>query len=184
MSTYYLLDRIPARIIQNSTLTTEPVPLYRSRGVVTLSETGCWVWNGGCRGDYGVIRYEGRQHGVHRLVYSLAVHPVPDNLEVDHMCRNTRCWNPEHLDPVTTAENALRATYHRQTDSKKPVNTKDMPADLWALCVKMVKFRPADLVFEASRLPGRDRITRQTVGRWLVRDPRVIRLEYGWYTVE
>jgi hypothetical protein len=46
---------------------------------------------------------------VHRVAYELLVGPIPEGLELDHLCRNTRCVNPEHLEPVTGRENLMRA---------------------------------------------------------------------------
>lgn len=44
----------------------------------------------------------------HRAVYEHLRGPIPVGLELDHLCRNTRCVNPAHLEPVTHRENALR----------------------------------------------------------------------------
>ena len=38
----------------------------------------------------------------------LAVGPIPDGREIDHLCRNHRCVNPDHLEPVTHLENMRR----------------------------------------------------------------------------
>jgi hypothetical protein len=48
----------------------------------------------------------------HRASYEFFVGPIPDGLEIDHVwtrgCRHTNCVNPEHLEPVTRAENMRR----------------------------------------------------------------------------
>ena len=44
----------------------------------------------------------------HRFAYEEYVGPIPDGLQIDHLCRNKWCVNPEHLEPVTCRENALR----------------------------------------------------------------------------
>jgi hypothetical protein len=36
------------------------------------------------------------------------VGPVPEGLELDHLCRVTTCVRPSHLEPVTTGENVRR----------------------------------------------------------------------------
>jgi hypothetical protein len=71
-------------------------------------ETGCWVWRGIKLGRYALIRIDGRLTPAHRFAYELMVGPIPSGLDIDHLCRNTRCVNPGHLEPVTTAENLLR----------------------------------------------------------------------------
>jgi hypothetical protein len=70
---------------------------------------GCWLWLG-CLHDFGYGMFSVRQRRVyaHRFAYELLVGPIPDGLEIDHLCRNPRCVNPEHLEPVTHAENILR----------------------------------------------------------------------------
>ncbi|WP_236241127.1 HNH endonuclease signature motif containing protein [Streptomyces sp. CC228A] len=71
----------------------------------------CWVWTGASnRGGYGVIS-RGRRDGttvVHRAVWELLVGPIPDGLELDHLCRVRSCCNPDHLEPVSRAVNVAR----------------------------------------------------------------------------
>lgn len=76
----------------------------------------CWVWTGSIS-----IRGYGKCHSrtrnttyAHRLVYMELVGPIPEGLELDHLCRNTRCVNPDHLEPVTRLEN-MRRRYAIQT---------------------------------------------------------------------
>lgn len=73
---------------------------------------GCWLWRGSVTANgYGTIKIGGRA-GVrlyaHRLAYELFVGSIPARLELDHLCRNRRCVNPAHLEPVTRSENTLR----------------------------------------------------------------------------
>lgn len=69
---------------------------------------GCWQWMAGKnpRG-YGSFR-NGRMVAAHRYAYELLVGPIPEGLHLDHLCRNTSCVNPAHLEPVTCAENIRR----------------------------------------------------------------------------
>lgn len=69
----------------------------------------CLVWQGALNRDgYGQVGYGGRRWLVHRLVFTLARGEVPTGLTLDHLCRNRRCVNPDHLDPVSQRENTLR----------------------------------------------------------------------------
>lgn len=74
--------------------------------------TGCWVWQGGDDHGkgYGRIHRYGRTMPAHRYFYELAKGPIPDGLELDHLCRNVKCVNPDHLEPVTPRENVRRGT--------------------------------------------------------------------------
>lgn len=69
----------------------------------------CWVWQGGTSRGYGITS-EGRGQVflVHRAVYMLSVGEIPDELELDHLCRNRACCNPDHLEAVTHARNVER----------------------------------------------------------------------------
>lgn len=80
---------------------------------VTISDSGCWEWQGALTAGYGVIGRGSRSEGTvltHRLAYELVVGPIPeDRPHIDHLCRNRRCCNPDHLEAVTQAENNRRA---------------------------------------------------------------------------
>lgn len=70
---------------------------------------GCWIWTGARNtGGYGVARHRGRTIGAHRMTYEVFVGPLDPFLEIDHLCRNPPCVNPDHLEQVTRAENIRR----------------------------------------------------------------------------
>ena len=50
----------------------------------------------------------GKHFLAHRMIYELLVGPIPDGLEIDHLCRNRGCVNPGHMEPVTHRENLMR----------------------------------------------------------------------------
>lgn len=73
------------------------------------SETGCWVWVHKVNPDgYARVKRRGKYIQVHRLSYETYVGEIPPGLVLDHTCRNRRCINPAHLEPVTNRENVLR----------------------------------------------------------------------------
>lgn len=66
----------------------------------------CWEWLGRIeRNGYGRTYYQNRRWGVHRLVWTLLVGEIPDGMQVDHLCCNRSCVNPDHLRVVTQREN-------------------------------------------------------------------------------
>lgn len=70
---------------------------------------GCWLWTDFLARGYGRISIGGRMVRAHRFAYELLVGPVPEGLEIDHLCRVRHCVNPAHLEPVTHAENLRRS---------------------------------------------------------------------------
>lgn len=69
----------------------------------------CWLWTEPLsRSGYGQFSAYGRTHAAHRWAYEHWVGPVPEGLELDHLCRVRHCVNPEHVEPVTHRENVLR----------------------------------------------------------------------------
>ena len=77
---------------------------FFSQKHVTIS--GCWEWTRGMNAGYGVLRVNTAAVLAHR--FSLQLHlkrPIPKGVEVRHMCHNTKCFNPEHLQEGTHADN-------------------------------------------------------------------------------
>lgn len=76
------------------------------------SDTGCWEWTGALVNGYGHIGItedgKTKHKKVHRVAYEHWRSSIPSGLTIDHLCRNTRCFNPDHLEPVTLAENIYR----------------------------------------------------------------------------
>lgn len=72
--------------------------------------TGCWIWTRSVT-QYGYGRFKPAGRGLvlaHVAAYQEFVGPVPEGLELDHLCRVPACLNPKHLEPVTHQENVRR----------------------------------------------------------------------------
>lgn len=70
----------------------------------------CWTWTAAKdRDGYGVFRLPTGNAMAHRFAYELCVGPIPSGLQIDHLCRNRGCVNPEHLEPVSSRSNTMRS---------------------------------------------------------------------------
>jgi HNH endonuclease len=96
----------------------------------------CWAWTAGLSAGYGqfIEMRDGRGHpsAAHRVAWELLIGPIPDGLDLDHLChtRDTscpggddcphrRCVNPAHLEPVSNEENIRRGMCPSAVNSRK-----------------------------------------------------------------
>ena len=74
---------------------------------------GCWIWTGGkAGGGYGHMNIggaKGKSVPAHRFAFEHFKGKIPEGMQLDHLCRNRACVNPDHLEPVTQRTNTLRA---------------------------------------------------------------------------
>jgi hypothetical protein len=108
----------------------------------------CWEWLAWKdRAGYGRLTYTTatgeRKTGAlaHRAAYEILVGPIPDGMTVDHVCFNTSCVNPDHLRPLSRAENARRqrsaaATHCAHGHRFTPENTYRQPGTTRRQCRK------------------------------------------------
>ena len=87
----------------------QPLAARISDAVARDAETGCWNWQLALNAaGYGIIGVNCRPRLAHRIAYEEFVGSIPNGLELDHLCKNKRCVNPEHLEAVTRSENVRR----------------------------------------------------------------------------
>lgn len=81
---------------------------------------GCWEWKASTANGYGRFWWgRGKSSLAHRYSYETTKGPVPEGLELDHLCRNRACVNPDHLEPVTRLVNQRRGNSPMQAQRKQ-----------------------------------------------------------------
>lgn len=81
----------------------------------------CWNWQAAkVATGYGQFWWRGKMRSAHRMAWLILVGPFPDGLEVDHLCRNTSCVRPDHLEWVTHQENTRRSNGAKPTPTHCP----------------------------------------------------------------
>lgn len=112
-ATWHLKPPPPQRLTEAQRFWTKvdfsgPPPEYRP-------ELGsCWPWTGSTTGA-GYGKFYGTNNPdryAHRWAYEFCAGPIPEELELDHLCRTVLCVRPDHLEAVTHQENVQRSPIH------------------------------------------------------------------------
>lgn len=105
---------------QNKLVITIEDYLKRFLDKIIIDKNGCWVWIGAKRRrNYGCMKIFGKMVPSHRFIYEYYNNEIDPNLTIDHLCRNTSCANPTHLEQVTIQENIQRGNGISVINSKK-----------------------------------------------------------------
>lgn len=89
---------------------------------VEEADNGCWEWVGCVKSSgYGIFSLgrRGTAFRAHRVAWSILRGRLSDAQTLDHLCRNRRCVNPAHLDPVSNKENILRGESFSAKNARK-----------------------------------------------------------------
>lgn len=77
---------------------------------VSQTDSGCIEYTGStCRSGYGTVKDGGKMRLVHRVVFEEFVSKLGERDHIDHLCRNRRCCNTSHVEPVSQEVNNRRA---------------------------------------------------------------------------
>jgi hypothetical protein len=111
-----------------------------------IDARGCWVWlksltENGYPGAYA-----------HRMYWEIVHGPRPDDWHIHHLCRNTRCVNPEHLEAISPRDHLM--VHHLEEAGRTLDDVRALRSD-----------REAGLSFSA--LAEKHGVPRSTVYYWL-----------------
>ena len=160
-----LLDRITDKVALD--------PFHEHNGIPCLEWIGA---HGGSGRRYGKLGMEftagnSRLEYAHRVVYKLFVGPIPDGYEVDHLCRNPICVNPNHLEAVTAKENKARTKVshckrgHELTDDNLYINPSGTRYCRSCLRLRARRWRETHLDYYREYSREYNRRTQEAVAR-------------------
>lgn len=111
-----------------ATVPTAPISRFRKKWEISLEREfngdSCWEWTANRSGaGYGLFWNGVRKVYAHRWSYEHYREPIPDGLELDHLCRNRLCVHPSHLEAVTHKENCARGVAGRDGAERQRAKT-------------------------------------------------------------
>lgn len=124
------------RIANNKNYDCEFLPSDQRRFWKKVDKSdGCWNWIRAISATgYGDFGLNGKTVKAHRLMYHKYVEYVPEEMVIDHICRNTACVRPDHLRIITQKENTMigfspyainaRKTHCKRGHEFSPENTE------------------------------------------------------------
>ncbi len=149
----------------------------------TTNGQGCWLWERPLnRKGYGHAWVARKHFAIHRLSYQHFVGPIPEALQIDHLCKNRNCWNPEHLEVVTLRENIRRGDAGKPQASRThcpqghPYNEENTARrNGERVCKKCARDRANKIYWDSQRNPDNINLLFHPIGKdWLPRVDRAM----------
>jgi len=146
------------RMVRRGTTETPRRPIFSRHAI---DDRGCWIWQGPLYPN-GYGKTSRKVHGTtlaHRAYYTEYRGPVCDGLDLDHLCRNRACVNPDHLEPVARSENLNRGHASRTRcenglhDITAPGALR--PGTFQCVACWRIRYRKAGARYRAKRKAGR-----------------------------
>lgn len=95
---------------------TTSLEISRRRKKTAKFKGECWNWPYAVSKDgYGLLSINKKTLSAYKWLFEELRGRVLEKMELDHLCRNRLCVNPEHLEPVTHKENCLRGSNTKLT---------------------------------------------------------------------
>ena len=117
-------------------------PLQRIFHNTKINENGCWVYQGSHNnrgGGYCQFSVNNKHVYIHRFMYEYYYGQICPDLVIDHLCKNSRCVNPKHLEQVTQKENCRRGNVGSNMSQKTH-------------CIRGHKFSPENTYIYTSKM--------------------------------
>jgi len=89
----------------------------------------CWLWTAKKSRGYGHLRVGNTFRSAHRISYEWSKGPIPDGLQIDHLCQVRACVNPAHLEAVTARTNLFRSDTPAARNAAKTHCPQNHPYD-------------------------------------------------------
>ena len=87
---------------------------------VSIYQKTCWDWKAHIQTNgYGQFKFKRKSTLAHRFIYEYYHGSINPKLTIDHLCRNRKCVNPDHLEQVTSRENTLRGNTPAAINARK-----------------------------------------------------------------
>jgi len=130
---------------------------------IQITDNGCWMWQAYVKPNgyagFGIGNTEENNRKMeyaHRWAYRNFIGEIPKGLELDHLCRNRSCVNPNHLEPVTRKENLSRSPLHALNQRSKTHCPSGHPYDEHNTYKIVSKNRSHRLCRECRRIRNRE----------------------------